>query len=431
MFNNYLPSHSKQKRCFSMSKKRVVVTGLGVISPVGSGKEKFWENLIAGNSGIGPITKFDASEMPTRIAGEVKDFNVLDFIDKKEARRMDLFTQYAVSAAKMAVNDSKLDLEKVDLTRVGVILGSGIGGISTLEEQHKVLLEKGPSRVSPFMTPMMIVNMAAGQISIHLGAKGPNFTVVTACASGTNAIGDAFKYIQRGDADIVLTGGTESSITPLSFAGFCSMKALSTRNDEPTKASRPFDKKRDGFVMGEGSAILVLESLEHALKRNAPIYAEVLGYAATADAHHITAPAPDGEGAARAMALAIQDAQIKPSDIDYINAHGTSTELNDKYETLAIKDVFGEASKNVLISSTKSMTGHLLGAAGAIELAAVCLAIKDDIVPPTINYEYPDPDCDLDYVPNKARKKVINYAMSNSLGFGGHNASIVLSKFKE
>ncbi len=414
-----------------MSKKRVVVTGLGVISPVGSGKEKFWENLIAGNSGIGPITKFDASEMPTRIAGEVKDFNVLDFIDKKEARRMDLFTQYAVSAAKMAVNDSKLDLEKVDLTRVGVILGSGIGGISTLEEQHKVLLEKGPSRVSPFMTPMMIVNMAAGQISIHLGAKGPNFTVVTACASGTNAIGDAFKYIQRGDADIVLTGGTESSITPLSFAGFCSMKALSTRNDEPTKASRPFDKKRDGFVMGEGSAILVLESLEHALKRNAPIYAEVLGYAATADAHHITAPAPDGEGAARAMALAIQDAQIKPSDIDYINAHGTSTELNDKYETLAIKEVFGEASKNVLISSTKSMTGHLLGAAGAIELAAVCLAIKDDIVPPTINYEYPDPDCDLDYVPNKARKKVINYAMSNSLGFGGHNASIVLSKFKE
>ncbi len=414
-----------------MSKKRVVVTGLGVISPVGSGKEKFWENLIAGNSGIGPITKFDASEMPTRIAGEVKDFNVLDFIDKKEARRMDLFTQYAVSAAKMAVNDSKLDLEKVDLTRVGVILGSGIGGISTLEEQHKVLLEKGPSRVSPFMTPMMIVNMAAGQISIHLGAKGPNFTVVTACASGTNAIGDAFKYIQRGDADIVLTGGTESSITPLSFAGFCSMKALSTRNDEPTKASRPFDKKRDGFVMGEGSAILVLESLEHALKRNASIYAEVLGYAATADAHHITAPAPDGEGAARAMALAIQDAQIKPSDIDYINAHGTSTELNDKYETLAIKDVFGEASKNVLISSTKSMTGHLLGAAGAIELAAVCLAIKDDIVPPTINYEYPDPDCDLDYVPNKARKKVINYAMSNSLGFGGHNASIVLSKFKE
>ncbi|NLW24184.1 MAG: beta-ketoacyl-ACP synthase II [Clostridia bacterium] len=414
-----------------MSKKRVVVTGLGVISPVGSGKEKFWENLIAGNSGIGPITKFDASEMPTRIAGEVKDFNVLDFIDKKEARRMDLFTQYAVSAAKMAVNDSKLDLEKVDLTRVGVILGSGIGGISTLEEQHKLLLEKGPSRVSPFMTPMMIVNMAAGQISIHLGAKGPNFTVVTACASGTNAIGDAFKYIQRGDADIVLTGGTESSITPLSFAGFCSMKALSTRNDEPTKASRPFDKKRDGFVMGEGSAILVLESLEHALKRNAPIYAEVLGYAATADAHHITAPAPDGEGAARAMALAIQDAQIKPSDIDYINAHGTSTELNDKYETLAIKDVFGEASKNVLISSTKSMTGHLLGAAGAIELAAVCLAIKDDIVPPTINYEYPDPDCDLDYVPNKARKKVINYAMSNSLGFGGHNASIVLSKFKE
>lgn len=414
-----------------MSKKRVVVTGLGIISPVGTGKEKFWSNLLAGVSGIGPVTKFDASEMPTKIAGEAKDFDVTQYLDKKEARRMDLFTQFAVAAAKMAVEDSGLDLKKVDLNRMGVILGSGIGGMETFEDQCKVLLNKGPNRISPFMIPMMIVNMAAGQISIHLGAKGPNITVVSACASGTNAVGDAFKLIQRGDAEIAITGGTEASITPLAFAGFCSMKAMSTRNDEPTKASRPFDKDRDGFIMGEGSAILVLETLEHAQKRNAPIYAEVLGYGSTADGHHITAPAPDGEGAQRAMQMAIDDAGIKPEEIDYINAHGTSTELNDKYETLAIKNVLGASAEKVLVSSTKSMTGHLLGAAGALELSAVALAIKDGVVPPTINYENPDPDCDLDYVPNEKRVKEIKYALSNSLGFGGHNATVLLGKYQD
>ncbi|MFZ5943777.1 MAG: beta-ketoacyl-ACP synthase II [Bacillota bacterium] len=411
-------------------KKRVVVTGLGIISPVGIGIDTFWASLLEGKSGISSITRFDTSEMPAKIAGEVKDFQVENYIDKKEARRMDLFTQFAVSASKMAVEDSGLDLTKTDLDRVGVILGSGIGGMETFEDQCKVLVNKGPSRISPFMIPMMIVNMAAGQISIHLGAKGPNITVVTACASGTNAVGDAFKLIQRGDADVVISGGTEASITPLAYAGFCSMKALSTRNDEPAKASRPFDLNRDGFVMGEGSVILILESLEHALSRNAHIYAEVLGYGATADAHHITAPAPEGEGAARAMKLAIKDAGLLPKDIDYINAHGTSTELNDKFETLAIKQVFGEDAKNVMVSSTKSMTGHLLGAAGALELAATALALKHGQIPPTINYETPDPELDLDYVPNVKREKDINYALSNSLGFGGHNATVVLGKYK-
>ncbi|MFZ7104509.1 MAG: beta-ketoacyl-ACP synthase II [Peptococcaceae bacterium] len=410
--------------------KRVVVTGLGVISPVGTGIDKFWNNLLNGTSGIGPITRFDASEMSAQIAGEVKDFEVEKYIDKKEARRMDLFTQYAVAAAKMAVEDSGLNLTEVDLNRVGVILGSGIGGMATFEEQCKILMTKGPNRVSPFMVPMMIVNMAAGQISIHLGAKGPNITVVTACASGTNAVGDAFKLIQRGDADIVISGGTEASITPLALSGFCSMKALSTRNDEPVKASRPFDLNRDGFVMGEGSTILILESLEHARQRKAHIYSEVLGYGASADAHHITAPAPEGEGAARSMVMAIQDAGLKPEDINYINAHGTSTELNDKFESLAIKNVFGAAAKNVLVSSTKSMTGHLLGAAGALELAVTSLALKYGQIPPTINYETPDPDCDLDYVPNVKRQQEIDFALSNSLGFGGHNATVVLGKHK-
>lgn len=409
---------------------RVVVTGLGIISPVGIGIESFWSNLLDGKSGIGPVTKFDVSEMSTKIAGEVKDFNASDYIDKKEAKRMDLYTQYAVSAARMAVEDSGLDLEKTDLDRMAVILGSGIGGLYTMEEQCRVLVDKGPKRISPFLVPMMIVNMAAGQISITLGAKGPNYTVVSACASGTNAVGDAFNLIQRGSADIVVTGGTEASITPLGFAGFCSMKAMSTRNDEPTKASRPFDRDRDGFVMGEGSVILILESLEHAQKRGAKIYAEVLGYGASADAHHITAPAPEGEGAARAMSIAIRDAGLRPEDIDYINAHGTSTDLNDKYETLAIKQVFGEHAKSVLVSSTKSMTGHLLGAAGALELAVLALAIRDNKVPPTINYENPDPECDLDYVPNVYRDKEVNFALSNSLGFGGHNATVVFGKFK-
>lgn len=413
-----------------MQRKRVVVTGLGVISPVGTGKEKFWHNIIAGKSGIGPITKFDASDLASQIAGEVKDFDPFLYLDKKEAKRMDLFTQYAVSAAIMAVQDGKLDLDKENAERIGVVLGSGIGGIGTMEEQCKVLLEKGARRVSPLTVPMMIINMAAGQIGITLGAKGPNLSVVSACASGTHAVGDAFKLIQRGDADIVITGGAESSITPLSVAGFCSMRALSKRNEEPTKASRPFDKDRDGFVMGEGSAVLILESLEHAQNRNAHIYAEVLGYGSTCDAHHITAPAPDGEGAARAMEIALADAGLEKEKIDYINAHGTSTELNDKYETMAIKKVFAEHAKNIPISSTKSMTGHLLGAAGALELAVLALTIEDNIIPPTINYTSPDPLCDLDYVPNEARKRIVNYGLSNSLGFGGHNATVVLGKYK-
>lgn len=413
-----------------MLKNRVVVTGLGVVSPVGTGKEKFWTNLMAGKSGVGPITKFDATDLPSQIAGEVTDFEPTDFLDKKEVRRMDPFTQYAVASSLMAVEDSGLNLSETDLNRMGVILGSGIGGIGTLEAQDKVLLEKGPKRVSPFMVPMMIVNMAAGQVGITLGAKGPNLSVVSACASGTHAVGDAFKLIQRGDADVMVTGGTEASITPLAVSGFCSLKALSKRNDDPEKASRPFDKERDGFVIAEGSVVLILESLEHAKKRNASIYAEVLGYGLTCDAHHITAPSPDGEGAARSMEMAINDAEIKKEDVDYINAHGTSTGMNDKFETLAIKKVFGEGCKDLLISSTKSMTGHLLGAAGGLEAAVLALAIKNGEIPPTINYENPDPECDLNYVPNKAVKKDVNYALSNSLGFGGHNATVLFGKYK-
>jgi len=409
---------------------RVVITGLGVISPVGNNKETFWNSLINGISGISPITHFDTTGYSTRIAGEVKDFDPTSFIDKKEARRMDRYSQFAVSAAKMAVKDAELDMKTVEGKRVGVILGSGIGGVATMEEQKQVLLEKGPGRISALFVPMMISNMAAGHISIALGAYGINETVVTACASGTNAIGDAFKAIERGDADIIFTGGTEAPITPLSVAGFCAMKAMSTRNEEPEKASRPFDLDRDGFVMGEGAGILVLESLEHAQKRGARIYAEVVGYGATADGYHITAPAPEGEGAARAMAKALEDAGLKAEDVDYINAHGTSTDLNDKGESQAIQKVFGPAAAKVAVSSTKSVTGHLLGAAGAVEAIACALAITHNIIPPTINYETPDPDCNLDYVPNQAREREVNVAMSNSLGFGGHNATIVLKKFK-
>lgn len=412
-------------------KNRVVITGLAAISPVGTGVEKFWQALISGQSGIGPITRFPCENFPVRIAGEVKDFEPTQYLDKKEARRMARFTQFAAAAALMAVEDAQLELEQVDKNKVGVILGSGIGGIDLMEETTLVLHEKGPNRVSPFFVPMMIGNMASGQVAISLGAQGPNTTVVTACASGTHAIGDAFRLIQRGDADIVISGGSEAAVTPLALAGFSSMKALSTNNEEPTKASRPFDAKRNGFVMGEGCGIVVLESLESAQKRGAKIYAEMLGYGATADAHHITAPAPGGEGAARAMALAIQDAGIKPEELDYINAHGTSTEMNDKYETMAIKSVMGPNPTKLAISSTKSMTGHLLGAAGGIEAVATALAIANDLVPPTINLENPDPECDLDYVPNKARQMTVNYALSNSLGFGGHNASILLGKFKD
>lgn len=409
-------------------KRRVVITGLGVVSPLGNDIDTFWNNIVNGVSGIGYITRFNAEEYPAKIAAEVKDFKPEDYMDKKEARRMDRNTHYAVAASKMAVEASKLDLDKVNKDRIGVILGCGVGGIETFEEQMSAMKDKGIKRVSPFFIPMMIANMAAAQVAMTIGARGVNETIVTACASGTNAIGEAFKTVQRGDVDIALTGGTEASITPLSFAGFCSMKALSTNND-PGKASRPFDKNRDGFIMGEGAGILVLEELEHAIERGAEIYAEIIGYGASCDAYHMTSPDPNGEGASLAIARAIEDGGVKIEDINYINAHGTSTDYNDKFETRAIKNVFGEKAYDLLISSTKSMTGHLLGAAGGIEGVILSLTLKNDIVPPTINYEEPDEECDLNYVPNKAVKSVVNYGMSNSLGFGGHNAVILMKKY--
>lgn len=411
-------------------KKTVVVTGMGVTSPLGIGLDYFWDSLINARSGIVPITRFDAKDLPTRVAGEIQNFDPLLYLDKKEARRMDRFTQFAVSTAKMAVEDADLKLDALDKKRTAVVLGTGIGGTQTFEDQHQTLLEKGSGRVSPFFVPMMIANMAAGQISILLDAHGPNFTVVSACASSTNAIGEAMKLLQRGDADVVVTGGSEAALTPMSMAGFCAMKAMTTNNENPQKASRPFDQNRDGFILSEGCGILILESLEHALKRNAKIYGEIAGYGCTADAFHITAPAPDGNGAARAMELALDDAGLKGQDVQYINAHGTSTDLNDKLETIAIKQVFGELAKGIAISSTKSMTGHLLGAAGAIEAIACLMTINNDKIPPTINYETPDPDCDLDYVPNVARQASVAVALSNSFGFGGHNASIVLKNYE-
>lgn len=411
-------------------KNRVVVTGLGVVSPVGIGKDKFWQALLNGQSGVDKITRFDVSNFTTKIAAEVKDFNPQDYLDKKEAKRMDRFTQYGVAAAKLALEDADLQISEENAEDVGVIVASGIGGIETLEEQHKVLLEKGPNRVSPFLIPMMIINMAGGQISIATGAKGPNSTIVTACASSTHSIGDAFKLLQRGDAKVVITGGTEAPITPLGLAGFCAVKALSSRNDEPQRASRPFDVERDGFVMGEGAGMVILETLDHALARGARIYGEVAGYGLTGDAYHITAPDPAGLGAARGMSMAIRDAGLEPIQIDYINAHGTSTDMNDKFETLAIKRVFGDYANKVAISSTKSMTGHLLGAAGAVEFIAATLAVNEDIIPPTINYEHPDPDCDLNYTPNQAKKMLVRAAISNSLGFGGHNATILVKKYE-
>ena len=412
-------------------KKRVVITGLGAISPVGNTAADFWQALLAGKSGIGPITRFDAAEYDAKIAGEVKGFEPTAFIDKKEARRMDRFTQFAIAAAKMALDDSGIDLEKADKSRIGSFVGSGIGGMDTLHEQYKNLFEKGPNRVSPFFIPMMIANMAAGQVSIAFGLQGPSSCVVTACATGTNCIGDAMKVIQRGDADVMVAGGTEAAISPAGMAGFCSMKALSTRNDAPEKASRPFEKDRDGFVMGEGSGIVILESLEHALARGARIYAELAGYGTNADAYHVTAPAPEGAQAARCMELAIKDAGLQVTDVDYINAHGTSTPLNDKNETLGIKALFGDHVKNLAVSSIKSMTGHLLGAAGGIECVATALTVANDMMPPTINYDTPDSDLDLDYVPNQARAKVVRVALSNSFGFGGHNATLLVKKFEQ
>lgn len=411
-------------------KKRVVITGLGCVTPVGTGKDDFWVNIKSGVSGIDKITRFDYTNYQTQIAGEVKDFTPEDYISKKELKKMDRFTQFAMVASKLAVADSELDLNKIYGNRMGTVIGTGIGGVETIEAQHKNLLEKGNRRVSPFFIPMMIGNMAAGQVAIEFGAKGPSTNICTACASGTNSVGDAFKIIQRGDADIMIAGGTEAAVAEFAVAGFCNMKAMSTNNDNPQKASRPFDKDRDGFVMGEGCGILILEELESAIKRNAKIYAEIVGYGMTSDAYHITTPAESGEGAARAMQVAINDAGIEPAQIDYINAHGTSTYYNDLYETMAIKSVFGENAKNVSISSTKSMTGHLLGASGAIEAIVCALAIKDNFVPPTINLENLGEGMDLDYTPNKGKERTINYALSNSLGFGGHNATIVLKKYE-
>lgn len=410
---------------------RVVVTGMGAITPLGIGVEPFWTGLKAGRSGVGPITRFDAARMDCRIGAEVRGFDPLQFIDKKEARRMDRYTQFAVAAAHMAVQDAGLNLEALDRERVGVYLGSGIGGMETFSEQMEVLLTKGPHRVSPFLIPMMIVNMAAGTLAIHFGLKGPNMTTVTACSSANNAIGEAFDALRSGKADVMLTGGSEAAFVPIAVAGFAAMKALSTRNDEPERASRPFDAGRDGFVMGEGAGLLVLETLEHARSRGARIYAEVIGYGVSADAYHMVQPPDNGEGGARSMRRAIQDAGIRPDEIDYINAHGTSTPQGDVAETRAIKDVFGEHARKLAVSSTKSMHGHLLGAAGAVEAIACIMAIRDQILPPTINQEQPDPECDLDYVPNQARPARVETALSNSFGFGGQNATIIIRKFRD
>jgi len=409
--------------------KRVVVSGLGIISPVGTGIEAFWSALTAGVSGIGPVTRFDPTNFNTKIAGEVRDFEPTLYIDRKEARRMDRFTQFAVAATGMAVEDADLDFTKENRDRIGVVLGSGVGGIETLEEQGRVLAKRGPGRVSPLFVPMMIANMGAGQVAIKYRLRGPNTTSVSACASSSNAIGEAFRMLQHGRADIMITGGAEAAITPLAMAGFIQMKAMSSRNSEPEKASRPFDLERDGFVIGEGAAILILETLEHALERKSRIYAEVIGYGSTCDAYHVTAPDPEGYGATNSMQEALVDAGLEPPAIDYINAHATGTPLGDKAETLAIKKVFGSHAQEVAISSTKSMTGHLLGASGGLEAMACVLAIENGIIPPTINYEQPDPDCDLDYVPNIARKATVDVAMTNSFGFGGHNATLVFRKY--
>jgi 3-oxoacyl-[acyl-carrier-protein] synthase II len=413
----------------AMDKRRVVMTGVGAVTPVGNTAEEFWTALLEGRSGIGAITRFDTTGYATRIAGEVKGFDPLKYIDKKDDRKFDLFLKYALACAVMAVEDAGLKTDRLDASRFGVLVGSGIGGIETLLDNHETLRTKGPDRVSPFFIPMIIINMASGVISMRFGAKGPNSSVVTACATGNHAIGEAMRIIERGDADVMIAGGSEAIIIPLTIAGFCQMKAMSTRNDEPTKASRPFDAERDGFVCGEGGGLVVLESLEHARQRDARIYAEMVGYGMTSDAHHMTAPDPEGDGAARAMAAALRDGGLEPSAVGYINAHGTSTPYNDKFETIAIKRVFGEHAKKVPISSTKSMTGHLLGAAGGIEAIATAFAIHHGVLPPTMNYEKPDPDCDLDYIPNQARKQEVEVALTNAFGFGGTNATLALKKF--
>ena len=411
-------------------RRRVVVTGMGLVIPTGIGVETAWKNVCEGKSGIGPLTRFDTNGFETKIAAEVKDFNPEIYIDKKEIKRTDLFVQYAIAATKEALEDAQLAITPENSEQIGVIVGTGLGGLPTLEKYHKVLLERGPGRISPFFIPMLIANLASGHIAIQFGPKGPNTCVVTACATGAHCIGDAFRVIVYGDAEAMIAGGTEANITPLTIGGFNAMKALSTRNDEPEKACRPFEKNRDGFVVAEGSGILILEELQFALKRKAKIYGELVGYGYTGDAYHITAPSPDGDGAVRCMRMALKDAGLKPEEIDYINAHGTSTPLNDLTETIAIKTVFGDHAKKIPISATKSMTGHLLGAAGSTEAIFTILAIRDAMMPPTINYEEPDPQCDLDYVPNVARRNSLTVAMSNAFGFGGTNATLIFKKFE-
>ncbi len=406
-------------------KRRVVITGLGMVTPLGTGVEKNWGNVCAGKSGIGPITKFDTSAFSSQIAGEVNDFRAEDFMDKQQVRRFDIFIHYAVASARMAMEDSGLKIDSNNSHRVGCVTGSGLGGLTMLEHFHNVLLEKGPSRISPFFIPGIIANMVPGQIAIEFGAKGPNTSIETACAASTHAVGEAFRLIREGLADAMITGGAEAVVTPLALAGFCSMRALSTKNDEPEKASRPFDLDRDGFVIGEGAGILIIEEMNQALERGADIYAEVAGYGLSGDAYHMSAPDPDGVGAVSCMSNAIEYACLKPEDVDYINAHGTSTKLNDLSENRAIKKVFGKHAYNLAISSTKSMTGHLLGGTGGVEAIYSALTIKNGMIPPTINYETPDPDCDLDYVPNKARKADVKVAISNSFGFGGTNGTLL------
>lgn len=417
---------------FGKKQRRVVITGMGAITPIGLTVPEYWQNAVAGKNGVGLITYFDSAQYDTKIAAELKGFDPLNYLEKKESNRMDPFARYAMACAAMAVKDSGLDLEKIDKDRAGVVFGSGIGGMLTWHQQMEVYYHGGgPQRISPFFVPMMIADIAAGHISMKYKFRGPNYATTSACATASHAIADAFMLIQRGNADIMLTGGSEAAITPMGVGGFNAMRALSKRNDAPEKASRPFDAQRDGFVMGEGSGVLILEELEHAIRRDARIYAELGGIGLTADAHHITAPAPGGEGAVRSMRLALEDAGVRPEEIDYINAHGTSTEYNDKSESEAIKTVFGEHAYKLHVSSTKSMTGHLLGAAGAIEAIITSLAIMNNVMPPTINYEFPDPDCDLNYVPNKSVKKEINTAISNTFGFGGHNATLLLKKFRQ
>lgn len=412
----------------SKGKKRVVITGLGPITPVGTGREEVWEALAQGRNGIGPVQSFCAADYPSRMAGEVLGFSPEEWLGKREARRVDRFAHFALIGARLALEDAGLKPEQLEREQCAVILGTGIGGLITFQDQVRVMLERGPDRVSPYFIPMMIANMGAGQVAIDLGFRGPSQTVVTACASGTDAMGWALRLLQEDRAQVVVTGGTEASVCPMGLAGFCAMKALSTRNEEPEQASRPFDRQRDGFVMGEGAGILIFESLEHARNRGAKPLAEVLGYGATCDAYHVTAPDPEGDGAVGAMTEALKDAGLEPEQVSYINAHGTSTPYNDLSETRAIKTVFGSHARKLAISSTKSMMGHLLGAAGGVEMIATCLALDRGIVHPTINYQDPDPDCDLDYVPNEARHLEVAYAMSNSFGFGGHNATLVVGQ---